>query len=599
MRLAAVARTARLGPLAAAPAAAALRRRGPPAAFAASAVKREQQQPGGAAPGQRRGQGGGPAGNGGKGKGGGKGGGKAPEKESTVEELRAVRVGKVEAMREAGRQPFAYRFARTHLAAALHAAHAGLEGGAAAATGPGSEAGGPVAVAGRVVAKRVFGKLAFLTLRDDSGTIQLQMEKKNLEAEDFKALKTLVDVGDFVGATGGVRRTDKGELSVLCHSYEILTKSLLPLPDKFHGLQDVEKRYRQRYVDMIATPGVQDIFRTRAKLVATLRRGLEAEGFLEVETPVLQEVSGGADARPFLTFHNALDKRLSLRIATEIHLKKLVVGGMERVYELGRVFRNEGVSTRHNPEFTSIEVYQAYADYRDMLALTEALVRACVAACCGAEVITYQGTELDFAAPFRQATMADLVAEATGLDCFAVGADAGDLEARRARAAELLEARGEPGAAAKIRRAETAGHVLNELFEALVEKTLTQPTFVLEHPTSISPLAKPHRSKAGVTERFELFVYGRELANAFSELTDPLDQRQRFEQQIANHRARAAADADAEEAEFEIKLDEDFLAALEYGMPPTAGMGLGVDRLAMFVTDSASIRDVIPFPLLK
>ena len=235
MRLAAVARTARLGPLAAAPAAAALRRRGPPAAFAASAVKREQQ-PGGAAPGQRRGQGGGPAGNGGKGKGGGKGGGKAPEKESTVEELRAVRVGKVEAMREAGRQPFAYRFARTHLAAALHAAHAGLEGGAAAATGPGSEAGGPVAVAGRVVAKRVFGKLAFLTLRDDSGTIQLQMEKKNLEAEDFKALKTLVDVGDFLGATGGVRRTDKGELSVLCHSYEILTKSLLPLPDKFHGL---------------------------------------------------------------------------------------------------------------------------------------------------------------------------------------------------------------------------------------------------------------------------------------------------------------------------------------------------------------------------
>jgi len=526
----------------------------------------------------------------------GDGKGQQEDQESTLEEIRAVRVGKVEAMRDAGKQPFAYQFSRTLLANALHKLHAGLESGQTAKEGPGSDAGEPVAVAGRVMAKRVFGKLAFLTIRDDSGTIQLQMEKNNLGSEDFGVLKTLVDVGDFVGATGGIRRTDKGELSVLVSNFEILTKSLLPLPDKFHGLTDIEKRYRQRYVDMIVTPGVQDVFRTRAKMISTIRRVLEDRGFMEVETPVLQEVAGGADARPFLTFHNALDKKLSLRIATELHLKKLVVGGMERVYELGRVFRNEGVSARHNPEFTSIEVYQAYADYQDMLELTEDIVRSCVRASCGTEVIDYQGTELDFSKPFRRATMADLVQNATGHN-FAVDTEE-DLETRRAKAVEVLEAKGERGSVGKVLKAETSGHVLNELFEALVEKALTQPTFVLEHPISISPLAKPHRAKEGVTERFELFIYGRELANAFSELTDPLDQRRRFEQQIENHKARAQAE-NAEEAEFEVELDEDFLSALEYGMPPTAGMGLGVDRLAMLVTNSASIRDVIPFPLLK
>jgi len=447
-----------------------------------------------------------------------------------------------------------------------------------------------------VMAKRVFGKLAFVTIQDNSGSIQLQLEKRNLDNDDFKMLKTLMDVGDFVGATGTVRRTDKGELSVLCQSYEVLTKSLLPLPDKFHGLSDVEKRYRQRYVDMIVTPGVRDTFVARAKMLSSLRSELGRRGFLEVETPVLQTEAGGAEARPFVTHHNALDRRLSLRIATELHLKRMVVGGMERVFELGRVFRNEGISTRHNPEFTSVEVYQAYADFTDMLELTEALVRQCAEACCGTAEITYQGERIDLAQPFRRASMRDLVLEETGEDFFVAEEE---LDGAKARAAEVLAARGaKPGDVAKVRAAETPGHLLNEMFEATVEAGLVQPTFVLEHPISISPLAKPHRDKPGVTERFELFVTGRELANAFSELTDPVDQRARLEAQVRSHQARAQAEG-AEEREYEVELDEDFLTALEYGMPPTAGMGLGVDRLAMLLTDSPSIRDVIPFPTLK
>ena len=475
------------------------------------------------------------------------------------------------------------------------------------------------AVCGRVKARRVFGKLAFLSLEDDSGSIQLYCDKKRVDAAapgTFKRIVDLVDMGDIVGARGLVKRTEKGELSVAVESFEMLTKSLLPLPDKFKGLTDVETRYRQRYVDLIASPEVRDTFRTRAAIVSGIRRFLDDRAFMEMETPVLESRAGGADAKPFNTFHNALGMDLTLRIATELHLKRLVVGGFERVYELGRIFRNEGISTRHNPEFTSVEVYQAYADVSDMLELTEEMICRAAERACGGLVIPYGDETIDLGTrPWRRAPMNDLVKEATGVNVMGdFGGDAADLEGAKAAAEAALRALGDkesmagiPGVAA----APSVGHVLNELFEATVETKLRQPTFVLDHPKEISPLAKPHRAKPGVTERFELFIVGRELANSFSELTDPIDQRQRLEGQIETHRkaqeaARAAAEAKGKEAlaEYEaelypIELDEDFVTALEYGMPPTAGMGLGVDRLVMLLTNSPSIRDVIAFPLLK
>lgn len=531
---------------------------------------------------------------------------------SSAEEVREIRVGKVAALRDAGEEPFAYRFDRTHTAAELQKAHECLEAGA--------EVEGVVeAVCGRVKARRVFGKLAFLSLEDDSGSIQLYCDKKRVDAAapgTFKRIVDLVDMGDIVGARGVVKRTEKGELSVAVESFEMLTKSLLPLPDKFKGLTDVETRYRQRYVDLIASPEVRDTFRTRAAIVSGIRRFLDDRAFMEMETPVLESRAGGADAKPFNTFHNALGMELTLRIATELHLKRLVVGGFERVYELGRIFRNEGISTRHNPEFTSVEVYQAYADVSDMLELTEEMICQAAERACGGLVIPYGDETIDLGArPWRRAPMNDLVKEATGVDVMGdFGGDAADLEGAKAAAEAALRGLGDkesmagiPGVAA----APSVGHVLNELFEATVETKLRQPTFVLDHPKEISPLAKPHRAKPGVTERFELFVVGRELANSFSELTDPIDQRQRLEGQIETHReaqeaARAAAEAKGKEAlaEYEaelypIELDEDFVTALEYGMPPTAGMGLGVDRLVMLLTNSPSIRDVIAFPLLK
>ena len=524
----------------------------------------------------------------------------------------ADRVGKVAALRDAGEEPFAYRFDRTHTAAELQKAHESLEAGA--------EVEGVVeAVCGRVKARRVFGKLAFLSLEDDSGSIQLYCDKKRVDAAapgTFKRIVDLVDMGDIVGARGVVKRTEKGELSVAVESFEMLTKSLLPLPDKFKGLTDVETRYRQRYVDLIASPEVRDTFRTRAAIVSGIRRFLDDRAFMEMETPVLESRAGGADAKPFNTFHNALGMDLTLRIATELHLKRLVVGGFERVYELGRIFRNEGISTRHNPEFTSVEVYQAYADVSDMLELTEEMICRAAERACGGLVIPYGDETIDLGTrPWRRAPMNDLVKEATGVNVMGdFGGDAADLEGAKAAAEAALRALGDkesmagiPGVAA----APSVGHVLNELFEATVETKLRQPTFVLDHPKEISPLAKPHRAKPGVTERFELFIVGRELANSFSELTDPIDQRQRLEGQIETHRkaqeaARAAAEAKGKEAlaEYEaelypIELDEDFVTALEYGMPPTAGMGLGVDRLVMLLTNSPSIRDVIAFPLLK
>ncbi len=512
-------------------------------------------------------------------------GARVPRPSPALSELRDNRLSKAAYLELHGRAPYALGFTPSHSAAALQAAHADLEKGA--------ERDETVTVAGRILTRRVMGKLAFFTLADESGTIQLYIERTTLQAADpaqpadpappeapdaFQQLTTLTDAGDWIGATGSLRRTDKGELSVKVREWTMLCKSLQPLPDKWHGLADVEKRYRQRYLDLIVSPHTRETFRRRARLVSTMRRWLDERGFLEIETPVLQTEAGGADARPFTTHHNALDLPLTLRIATELHLKRLVVGGFERVYELGRIFRNEGVSTRHNPEFTSVEIYQAYADYHAMMALTEELIATCAQEVCGGLVIDYQGTVIDLTPPWPRLSMHALVEQRTGLDFRRFESRQQAAEAMRAAGLEVPEA------------ADSVGRLLNEAFEQRVESTLIQPTFVLDHPIEISPLARRHRSEPGLVERFELFIVGRETANAFSELIDPVEQRSRLE---AQQERRRAGDPEAQ------TVDEDFLHALEIGMPPTGGLGIGIDRLAMLLTDSPSIRDVIAFPLLR
>ena len=495
-----------------------------------------------------------------------------------LSDLRETRLEKAAALAALGQGPYGLRFEPTHRAAALQQAHLDLANG--------QERDVEVSVAGRVMTRRVMGKLAFFTLADESGSIQLFIEKATLDAASpdapppgaFAHLTSLVDAGDLIGVVGSLRRTDRGELSVKLKSWSMLCKSLQPLPDKWHGLADVEKRYRQRYLDLIVSPHTRETFRRRALAVSAMRRWLDEREFLEIETPVLQSVPGGADARPFETHHNALDLPLTLRIATELHLKRLVVGGFERVYELGRIFRNEGVSTRHNPEFTSVEIYQAYADYTDMMLLTEQLLAHVCQQVCGTTLINYQGTAIDLAPPWRRATMHGLVQDATGLDFNSFSSRA---EAAAAMAAQGLEV---PALA------DSVGRLLVEAFDQRVEANLIQPTFVLDYPVENSPLARAHRSKPGLVERFELFIAGRETANAFSELIDPVDQRQRLEAQQAR---RAAGDLEAQ------AVDEDFLQALEVGMPPTGGLGIGIDRLVMLLTDSPSIRDVIAFPLLR
>ncbi len=497
--------------------------------------------------------------------------------DSGIEGIRAARLQKVEALKAAGMTPYAYGWDVTHSVSELQAKFADLEAGA--------EADFEVSIAGRIMARRVFGKLAFFTLQDETGTIQLYLEKKTIQAEmgeadpqAFNHLKQLTDAGDILGAQGTIKRTDKGELSVKVTRYAMLTKSLLPLPDKFHGLTDVAKRYRQRYVDLIVNPEVRDAFRKRSLITAAIRRYLDQQGFIELETPVLQSEPGGAEARPFVTYHNTLDMELYLRIATELHLKRLIVGGFEKVFELGRVFRNEGISTRHNPEFTTIELYQAYADYSDMMDLTEAMVIQAAKDVLGTTEISYQGEKISLAGPWQRITMHDAVQAKTGVD-FSQFTDL-------AKAKEAAKTAG----IVNVDDCESIGHVLNEAFEQKVEETLIQPTYVIDYPVEISPLAKPHRSKPRLVERFELFIVGRETANSFSELTDPIDQRDRLEAQDVK---KKAGDSEAH------GVDEDFITALEYGMPPTGGMGLGIDRLVMVLTDAASIRDVIAFPLLK
>jgi lysyl-tRNA synthetase, class II len=492
------------------------------------------------------------------------------------DEIRAARLEKANQLRQLGATPYAYRWELTHHAADLQAQYVDLPNG--------DEVQIDVAIAGRIMNRRVFGKLAFFTLQDETGTIQLYLEKQKIQTgmadqdpDAFEHLKQLTDVGDILGVKGSIRRTEKGELSVYVSQYSLLTKSLLPLPDKWHGLTDISKRYRQRYVDLIVNPEVQQAFRRRALITAAIRRHLDQQGFIEIETPVLQTEPGGAEARPFVTYHNTLEMELYLRIATELHLKRLIVGGFEKVFELGRIFRNEGVSTRHNPEFTSIEVYQAYGDYYDMMQLTEDIIVYAAKQVLDTLEVTYQEQAIHLTPPWRRVTMHDIVQEKTGVD-FAQFTTLEDAKAAAAAAGI------DPGDCASI------GHLLNAAFEQKVEETLIQPTFIIDYPIEISPLAKPHRSKPGLVERFELFIVGRETANGYSELTDPIDQRERFELQAAR---KEAGDLEAQ------GIDEDFLTALEYGMPPTMGMGMGIDRLVMLLTDSASIRDVIAFPLLK
>lgn len=430
--------------------------------------------------------------------------------------------------------------------------------------------------AGRVLTVRKHGKASFLTVGDETAALQLYFQVDALGEESYGFFKKWVDSGDFIGVVGHPFRTRRGELSLQVDSFKLLSKALRPLPEKWHGLKDTETRYRRRYVDLIANPEVRDVFRKRSLIIATFRRVLESHGTLEVETPTLSPIAGGANARPFVTYHNALGLDMYLRIATELYLKRLIVGMMGRVYEIGKNFRNEGIDAMHNPEFTAMEVYWAYANYEDMMNLTEEIISACADAV-GSRVVDYQGTEISFERPFRRGTMVDLVREHCGIDFHAWKSDD---EARAEARRRHVEIKGD----------ESRFIVLSKLFEEFVEEKLIQPTFVLGHPTEISPLAKRNPDDPDFTNRFELFAYGKELANAFSELNDPIDQRGRFMDQLQK---KEAGDDEAH------AFDEDFINALEYGLPPTGGLGIGIDRLVMFLTNSRSIRDVIFFPTMR
>ncbi len=432
-------------------------------------------------------------------------------------------------------------------------------------------------LAGRLMSKRGMGKVSFCDLRDLSGKIQLYAKKDDMGEEEYKKFKRL-DIGDIVGVTGIAFRTQRGEISLHLESFKLLSKSMRPLPEKFHGLKDMDARYRQRYVDLIMNEDVKDVFIQRSKIVREIRNYLDSREFLEVDTPMLNTIPGGAAARPFITHHNALDIDMYLRIATELHLKRLIVGGMEKVYEMGRQFRNEGMDQTHNPEFTTIEIYEAYADFNDMMDLMEGLIGHLIETLYpGKTVLTWQGMESDFKGPWKRISMNDAVKEYTGID-FSLITDLD--EARRIADEHKLE----------YNRNHEIGDILNLFFEEYVEDHLINPTFITYHPVEISPLAKKSPKDSRYTERFECYAFGKELANAFSELNDPFDQKERFIRQV---KLREAGDLEAG------MMDEDFITALEYGMPPTGGIGIGIDRLVMFLTGATSIRDVLFFPTMK
>jgi lysyl-tRNA synthetase, class II len=483
-------------------------------------------------------------------------------------QFRAVRLEKLEALRRLGIDPYPYRFSRSAGAAEIERRHADL------AAGEMSE--DRVAVAGRIRAIRNSG--LFIDLHDSSGKIQIFSHKDFLTEAQLAVVK-LLDLGDLIGVEGVVRRTPRGEITVNATRIAVLAKALLPLPEKFHGLTDLETRYRQRYLDLIMNPESRDTLRKRSLVIACLRRHLIERGYLEVETPMLHAIAGGASAKPFITHHNALDIDLFLRIAPELHLKRLIVGGLsDKVFEINRCFRNEGLSPRHNPEFTSLELYEALADYEDMMVLAEQLIAAAAETANGSTKVEFAGKMLDLTPPWPRKSMAELVREKTGIDFLSIGSAAEAIAAARMRGCELT---GNAG----------WGHALEAVFAHEVEADLIQPIHVTDFPRDISPLAKAHRNgDPRLVERFETYINGWEVANAFSELTDPLDQLARFEAQM---QARARGDEEAQ------MLDEDFVTALEYGLPPTGGLGIGIDRLVMVLTDSPSIRDVIAFPTMR
>src|SRR5690606_8644790 len=433
-----------------------------------------------------------------------------------------------------------------------------------------------VSLAGRIMQKRGMGKASFAHIQDLTGRIQIYVRKDTVDADKFAAFE-LLDIGDIVGVKGTVFKTNTGEVSVKVLELEVLSKSLLPLPDTHHGLKDVDLRYRQRYVDLIVNPEVPQTFISRSKIIQSMRHYLDSLGYLEVETPTLHSIAGGAAARPFITHHNALDMQLYMRIAIELHLKRLIVGGLEKVYEIGRVYRNEGMSTRHNPECTMIELYEAYADYKDIMALTENMIAHIAQEVLGTTKIMYQGVEVDLTPQWRRVSMVDLVKEVTGVDFSVQMSD----EEAHALAKEHK---------VPVEPHMTFGHIVNAFFEQFCEHTLIQPTFVTGHPVAISPLAKKSEADPRFTDRFELFIVAREHANAFTELNDPIDQRERFESQLTE---REQGNDEAHE------MDEDFLRALEYGMPATGGLGIGIDRLVMLLTDAPSIRDVLLYPNMR
>jgi len=486
-----------------------------------------------------------------------------PGAAENASEQSQIRIGKVRALAAVGKSPYAItRFDQTHTSGKILSNYDALEGQA-------------VAVAGRMVSRRVMGKASFAHLQDADGRIQIYVRRDDVGDEAYADFKDF-DLGDVLGVTGTVFRTKAGEISVHATSLVLLTKCLHPLPEKFHGLKDTDLRYRQRYLDLIVNPEVKDTFIKRSRIIRAVRDFLDARGFLEVDTPVLGTLEIGAAARPFVTHHNALDIDMFLRIETELHLKRLIVGGMDRVYEVGRIFRNEGMDTRHNPEFTSVEMYQAYTDYLGMMDLIEELFQYVTVQACGTTSLTYQGQPVEMGGRWARMTMAEAVKKYSGLDYHSWKSD----EDARAQ----LKAAGY-----EVNGSFTRGECLNLLFEATVEEHLIQPTFIYDYPIEVSPLAKRKADNPMLTERFEFFIVGSEFGNAFSELNDPFDQRERFERQVAAKRAQGA----------NASVDEDFVLALEYGLPPTGGLGFGLDRLVMLLTDSPSIRDVLLFPTMK
>ena len=489
----------------------------------------------------------------------------AGDQQQDLSEILRIRREKLSALQEEGRDPFQEtKYTVSHHAQEIKDRFEELEN---------SE----VTVAGRLMSKRGMGKVSFCDLQDKSGRIQLYARRDEMDPEAYNRFKKY-DIGDIVGVKGQVFRTQRGEMSVRVQEITLLSKSLLPLPEKFHGLTDKETRYRQRYVDLIVNPEVRRNFEVRSAFVKYLRNFLDNRGYMEVETPVLNTISGGATARPFITHHNTLDIDMYMRIATELPLKRLIVGGMERVYEVGRIFRNEGMDTKHNPEFTTVELYEAYADFNDMMDLFEELLSGAAKALCGGYQLSWQGEDIDLTPGWPRLSMTEAVKQYVGIDFMAVTDDGAAVAAAREAGVDMDGV--EP----------TWGHALYECFDQKVESRLVQPTFITMHPVDVSPLAKRSPKDPRVTERFELFICRSEMGNAFSELNDPIDQRQRFEKEVAD---RLSGNDEAG------MMDEDYLTAMEYGLPPTGGLGIGIDRCVMLLTGSDSIRDVILFPTMK